>query len=89
MTAFEPIQVAISKLVTDTSTSINDYLLSFFGSEENVKKFGSYYVLETKTPEFETLPDDGNNAFHISMITEYRLRLKTKEELEPEEEKPE
>jgi hypothetical protein len=79
---FDPIQVAISKAVTETSISIDDYLLSFFGSEENVREFGKYYVLEYKTPEFETLPEEGNMSFRIRMDSEYRLRLKTKEELE-------
>lgn len=78
----EPIQVAISKAVTNAATSVDEYLLSFFGSEENIKEFGRYYVLEYKDSEFVTEPDDANNAFQIKMTTSYRLRLKTREELE-------
>lgn len=85
MTTFEPIQVAISKAVTDTATGVDEYLLSFFGSEENVREFGKYYVLEYKPSEFETLPDKDNMSFRVKMNTEYRLRLKTKEELEAED----
>lgn len=81
----DPIQVAIAQAVTDTASSVDEYLLSFFGSEENIRKFGSYYVLETTPSEFETVPDDKDLTFRIRMTTEYRLRLKTKEELEPSE----
>lgn len=82
MVKFDPIRVEIAKAVTNTAKSIDDYLLSFFGTEEAIKEFGKYYVLETDTSEFETLPDDTNNSFRIQMHTSYRLRLKTKEELE-------
>lgn len=78
----DPIQVAISQVVSNTAAGIDAYLLSFFGSEENVREFGKYYILESKDPEFETLPDEGNNSFRIKMSAQYRLRLKTKEELE-------
>lgn len=82
MAQFDPIRVEIAKAVTHTAKTIDDYLLSFFGSEDAIKEFGKYYVLVTDTPEFETLPDDNNNSFRIKMNTTYRLRLKTKEELE-------
>ena len=80
MSNFDPIQVAISKAVTDTASSIDAYLLSFFGSEESIKEFGKYYVLETEDAEFDTTPAS-ENSFQVSMTTKYRLRLKTKEEL--------
>lgn len=81
-TTFEPIKTAISKAVSETAAGIDEYLLSFFGSEANVREFGKYYVLETKPSTFETLPEDKDLSFRVRMNTEYRLRLKTKEELE-------
>jgi hypothetical protein len=69
-------------VVTDTASQLDDYLLSFFGSEEEILKYGNYYVLETKPSTFEMLPDENDLSFRFQMETEYRLRLKTKEELE-------
>jgi hypothetical protein len=79
---FDPIQVAISKAVTDNAAQLDSYLLSFFGSEEEIQKFGGYYILETKPSTFEMLPDENDMSFRFQLVTEYRLRLKTKEELE-------
>lgn len=82
MTKFDPIQIAISKAVTNTAKGIDEYLLSFFGTEEHLREFGKNYILEYEDSKFETKPDTDDLTFHISMTTHYRLRLKTKEELE-------
>lgn len=77
----DPIQIAISKAVTNTAKSVDEYLLSFFGSEEHLREFGKNYILEYEDSKFETQSDKNDLTFHISMTTNYRLRLKTKEEL--------
>lgn len=67
------------------SSEIDAYLLSFFGSLENAKAIGHLYVLEQKPLKIDTEPDSDGLTFKMSISTEYRLRLKTKEELEAEQ----
>lgn len=74
------------RIAKETTNEVDKYLLSFFGSLENAKEFGKLYVLETYTPEMETIPDENGLSFRVKMTTEYRLRLKTEAELKAERE---
>jgi hypothetical protein len=60
--------------------SMDEYLLSFFGSIENAKRYAHLYILEEHPYKFETKVDD-NNVVTYTAHTTYRLRLKTEEEL--------
>jgi len=53
------------------------YLLDFFGSLENARKFAHLYVLESNPLEII----DGQEIGNYSIRQEYRLRLKTDDEL--------
>jgi hypothetical protein len=65
--------------VVKIAKTIDEYVLAFFGSEEELKKYIHLFVLETETPGMITHPE-GNNI-RIEMHVNYRLRLKTAKEL--------
>lgn len=62
------------------STELDARILAFFGSYENAEKFGHLYVLETTPPKFE-MNAEKDLAISYTMEWEYRIRLKTEEEL--------
>ena len=66
-------------------TAINDYIVSLFGTEENVLKYGHDYVLEESPIEFETSEDRMDNSTKFRITTRVRLRPKTPEEREADE----
>jgi hypothetical protein len=55
-------------------------LLEFFGTYENAQKMAHLYVIETTEPKFEIEPGS-DLALTYSLSMEYRIRLKTEEEL--------
>jgi hypothetical protein len=69
-----------TSLIYGVRQSMDDYLLSCFGSMENAERYGHLYILEQTPYEFETKIGE-NNTMAISARMIYRLRLKTKEEL--------
>ena len=58
-------------------------LLAFFGTYENAQAMAHLYVLETTEPKFDFNASEGL-AISYSMSMEYRIRLKTPEELAAE-----
>jgi hypothetical protein len=55
------------------------YVLSVFGTRENLERYAHLYVLETEPAEFESSSDGDRVTFRAT--TRYRVRPKTVEEL--------
>lgn len=71
-----PANVALESL----RKSIDDYILSLFGSEENVRKYGNDYILETYPIEVETSEDRDRASNQFRVTQKVRIRPKTFEE---------
>lgn len=56
------------------------YILSFFGSKENVQKYGDDYILEETPGQVETSCDWVDSSVSIRFTKTIRLRPKTDEE---------
>lgn len=69
-----------TNIAVAAAKSMDDYILSFFGSRENAERYAHLYTLEEHPYKFETKVDE-NYVVSYTAHTTYRLRLKTKEEL--------
>jgi hypothetical protein len=79
-------QKAVQTSATELADKIDEMLLKFFGSVDDVRQYGHYYVLE-QTPmviETYTQPELTGNYFKVRTETKYRIRPKTQAELESE-----
>ncbi|ALY08725.1 hypothetical protein FDH65_gp40 [Arthrobacter phage Circum] len=56
-------------------------IIDRFGSLEVFKKVAHRYILETTEPVFVPMPEEISHEFTYSYEIQYRLRLKTPEEL--------
>jgi len=78
----DPIQAEIRKAHQDLMQAEEDYLVSIFGSAENVRKYGWRYVLEVDTKSnIEPGDFERNTGVKFRIESTFRIRLKTKEEL--------
>jgi hypothetical protein len=79
-------QKAVLTSATKLADEIDEMVLKFFGSPEDVRNYGHYYVLE-QTPmliETCTQPELTGNYFKVRTEVKYRIRPKTQAELESE-----
>jgi len=68
------ISALISQAYASSVKAQEDALLKFFGSEENVRLFGSEYEIEEDVPRVET-KTEGNNVV-VTFHYNFRIRKK-------------
>lgn len=65
---------------------IDEQLLSFFGSQDHILKYGHLYVLEAEPVRMEMMSHNelasNTNTIMCQVMTKIRIRHKTLEELE-------
>lgn len=78
---FEKVRDASAEKI---ASSIDNLLLKFFGSLEDMKHYGHLYVLEEQPMLIETSrqPEFTGDYFKVRTETRYRIRPKTQAELE-------
>lgn len=77
------IENAKRELVNQQNADLEKYLLDFFGDEATARSNAHLYVLERHPSEVAV--DDSADSTRLQVTEQYRLRLKTKEEIAEEQ----
>jgi hypothetical protein len=74
---------ATSKVLTAEVQRLDEFIIKFFGSEEEARQHAHEYVIEVVPvgPSYITTETRDDNSITIYTETEYRIRRKTPEEI--------
>ncbi|UVK58702.1 hypothetical protein SEA_GANTCHERGOBLIN_40 [Arthrobacter phage GantcherGoblin] len=76
---------SLPKISRKFATTMDEFIINFFGGEEAAKSQIHLYILEEYPMEFAVAASDlTKNEISYTTHQQFRLRLKTKEELEAE-----
>jgi hypothetical protein len=78
------IHMAVTKTARDLADTLDQKILDFFGSEEQLKAYAHLFVIEHLPTGISTVPSEIGNQFIFHVETEIRIRPKTMAELEAE-----
>lgn len=84
-----PLNLIKEGLKNEIADQIDAQLLKFFGSIEDMRRYGHLYVLETEPVRMELMThsdlDFNSKTFMCQAITKTKIRPKTREELEADQ----
>jgi hypothetical protein len=75
----------ITKSARELADGMDEQILAFFGSEEQVRAYGHLFVIEQLPTKFVTLQSPEAMSISYYAETEIRIRPKTMAELEAEQ----
>jgi len=78
------IHMAVTRTARELADQLDQKLMEFFGSEEQVKAYAHLFVIEHLPTGIATVPSDNDMQFIFHVETEIRIRPKTMAELEAE-----
>ncbi|QFG09183.1 hypothetical protein PBI_SPORTO_78 [Arthrobacter phage Sporto] len=75
---------AITSMHQEAAAQLDKQLLQFFGSQDDLMKYGHLYVLEAEPVKMELMShaDFEGNTFMCQAVLKTRIRRKTAEELD-------
>jgi hypothetical protein len=86
--ALREVQVGVSvEMVEDIKEQIDTLLINFFGSEEDIRRYGHLFVIEHEEVKMEMtqMADFQGNDFKYRAESRMRIRPKTPQELQEQE----